>query len=291
MGVPRTSQHLVYALAALAVIGVWRVRRAIRPLLGMIAAFGAMALGLFAVIGYQGARAMATTQFPFPQARYLFPLLALYALAIVLVTKAAPRRWGPVLGALLVALALAHNLFAETLTISRYYGSTRTDGGAASRSHGLRIADSDRGARAVAHDRELGGLDQLCGDEPRHVERRVQNRRMVLEQDHIDLSGAQDRGDRHRLRRCVDRQRGGPARRVDDEGARPDRRGAERSCDAAPVIALVGDARLDADERDDADRAEPSDKLRAQRGGERTAAAPATTRSGMSAARTLRVIR
>ena len=40
----------------------------------------------------------------------------------VLVTKALPRRWGPVLGALLVALALAHNLFAQTLTISRYYG-------------------------------------------------------------------------------------------------------------------------------------------------------------------------
>ena len=61
-------------------------------------------------------------QFPFPQARYLFPLLALYALAIVLATKALPRRWAPVLGALLVALALAHNLFAQTLTISRYYG-------------------------------------------------------------------------------------------------------------------------------------------------------------------------
>ena len=115
-------QDLVYALAALAVIGVWRVRRAIMPALGLIAGFAAMALGLMAVIGYQGARATATTSYPFPQARYLFPLLALYALAIVLVAKAAPRRWAPVLGALLVALALAHNLFAETLTISRYYG-------------------------------------------------------------------------------------------------------------------------------------------------------------------------
>jgi 4-amino-4-deoxy-L-arabinose transferase-like glycosyltransferase len=115
-------QDLVYALAALAAIGAWRVRRAIMPALGLIAGFAAMALGLLAVIGYQGARAMATTNYPFPQARYLFPLFALYALAIVVVTKAAPRRWAPVLGGLLVALALAHNLFAETLTISRYYG-------------------------------------------------------------------------------------------------------------------------------------------------------------------------
>jgi 4-amino-4-deoxy-L-arabinose transferase-like glycosyltransferase len=115
-------QDLVYALAALAAIGVWRVRRAIAPALTLITGMAAMALGLLAVIGYQGARAMAATNYPFPQARYLFPLLALYALAIVLIAKAAPRRWAPVLGGLLVALALAHNLFAETLTISRYYG-------------------------------------------------------------------------------------------------------------------------------------------------------------------------
>jgi 4-amino-4-deoxy-L-arabinose transferase-like glycosyltransferase len=113
---------LVYALAGLSVIGVWRLRRAIRPLLGLFACFTVMAVGLLAVIGYDSAQAAFSGAPYFPQARYLFPLMALYALAIVLATKALPRRWAPVLGALLVALALAHNLFAETLTISRYYG-------------------------------------------------------------------------------------------------------------------------------------------------------------------------
>ena len=113
---------LVYALAGLAVIGVWRLRRQIRPLIGLFACFTAMAAGLMAVIGYLSAQAAFSQQPFFPQARYLFPLLALYGLAIVLATKALPRRWAPILGALLVALALAHNLFAETLTISRYYG-------------------------------------------------------------------------------------------------------------------------------------------------------------------------
>jgi len=81
-----------------------------------------MGLGLLAVVGYLTARAALTFQPFFAQARYLFPLLGLYALAIVLVTRALPRRWAPVLGALLVMLAFAHNLFAQTLTISRYYG-------------------------------------------------------------------------------------------------------------------------------------------------------------------------
>ena len=113
---------VVYALAALAVFGIWRLRNQIRPLVGLFACFAAMAVGLFVVIGYLSAQASFGHQPFFPQARYLFPLLALYGLAIVLATKALPRRWGVVLGALLVALALAHNLFAETLTISRYYG-------------------------------------------------------------------------------------------------------------------------------------------------------------------------
>jgi 4-amino-4-deoxy-L-arabinose transferase-like glycosyltransferase len=113
---------VVYVLAGLAVIAVWRLRARIRPLVGLFACFTLMAVGLMAVIAYESAQAYFTAQPFFPQARYLFPLLALYALGIVLATKALPRRWGPVLGALLVALALAHNLFAETLTISRYYG-------------------------------------------------------------------------------------------------------------------------------------------------------------------------
>jgi 4-amino-4-deoxy-L-arabinose transferase-like glycosyltransferase len=115
-------QTLVYVLAALGAIGLWRCRAAIRPLLGLFACYGVMALGLLAIIGYVGARDIATSSNLFPQDRYLFPLLAFYALAIVLATKALPRRWAPVLGGLLVVLAMAHGLFAETLTISRYYG-------------------------------------------------------------------------------------------------------------------------------------------------------------------------
>ena len=81
-----------------------------------------MTLGVLAEIGYAGIRYRASTGFGFEQARYLFPMLALYGLFVVLVARGAGRRWAPVLGAALVLLAMAHSLFAETLTISRYYG-------------------------------------------------------------------------------------------------------------------------------------------------------------------------
>jgi 4-amino-4-deoxy-L-arabinose transferase-like glycosyltransferase len=116
------GRYLLYALAALAVAGVVQLRSGIRRVLPIFACFAVMALGLLGAIGYTGIRYRLSSGFPFEQARYLFPLLVLYALFIVLVARALPRRWAPVLGALLVVLAMAHGLFAETLTISRYYG-------------------------------------------------------------------------------------------------------------------------------------------------------------------------
>jgi 4-amino-4-deoxy-L-arabinose transferase-like glycosyltransferase len=78
--------------------------------------------GLVFVIGWQGVQYRHDTGFTFEQARYLLPLLGLYGLLVALAARGAGRRWGPAVGAALVVLAMAHGLFAELLTISRYYG-------------------------------------------------------------------------------------------------------------------------------------------------------------------------
>ncbi len=62
------------------------------------------------------------TGFAFEQGRYLLPLLPLYAAAVALAARGGGRRWGPVVGAVLVTLALAHGLFGQLLVISRFYG-------------------------------------------------------------------------------------------------------------------------------------------------------------------------
>lgn len=116
------GHYLFYVLAALALAGVVRVRRAIRPLLPIFGCFAVMAVGLLGAIGYAGVRYRLSTGDQFEQARYLFPLLVFYALFLVLAARGVGRRWAPALGAALVVLAMAHGLFAETLTISRYYG-------------------------------------------------------------------------------------------------------------------------------------------------------------------------
>jgi len=118
----RWSHYLFFALLGSAVAGVWQVRSRIRGQLPLFACYGVMALGVLTAIGYAGIRYRLQTGNLFEQARYLFPLLTFYALFIVLVARGAGRRWAPALGAALVVLAMAHGLFAETLTISRYYG-------------------------------------------------------------------------------------------------------------------------------------------------------------------------
>jgi len=116
------ARDVFVALTALAVVGIVRVRSELRVLAPMLACFGLIALGLLGAIGYAGIRYQLSTGSPFAQARYLFPLLAFYGAFIALAARALPRRWAPVLGALLVVLAMTHGLFAETLTITRYYG-------------------------------------------------------------------------------------------------------------------------------------------------------------------------
>jgi 4-amino-4-deoxy-L-arabinose transferase-like glycosyltransferase len=116
------GRYLLYALAALALTGLVQLRRGVRRMLPIFVCFAVAAVGLLGAIGYAGIRYRMSSGYPFEQARYLFPLLAFYALFVVLAARGAGRRWGPVLGAALVLLAMAHGLFAETLTISRYYG-------------------------------------------------------------------------------------------------------------------------------------------------------------------------
>jgi len=116
------AKWLFLALGLLALSTIVRLRRMIVPLLPLLGCFAVMTVGLLSAIGYTGIRYRANTGVPFEQARYLLPLLALYGLFMVLAARGVGRRWAPALGAALVVLAMAHGLFAETLTISRYYG-------------------------------------------------------------------------------------------------------------------------------------------------------------------------
>jgi 4-amino-4-deoxy-L-arabinose transferase-like glycosyltransferase len=108
-------------LLGLVAVELWRSRAALRrrwaELVCCLLAVG----GLTVVIGVAGYGAHIQGQ-GFEQARYLLPLLPLYAALIALAARAGGRRFGPLIGVAVVGLAMSLGVFGQLITIARYYG-------------------------------------------------------------------------------------------------------------------------------------------------------------------------
>jgi surface polysaccharide O-acyltransferase-like enzyme len=112
----------VFVTVLAAAIGeLLRRRGAVRTRMAELVTYAAVFAGLLIEIGVESYHAWVQTEQQFEQARYLLPALALYAALIALAVRLPGRRWGPVVGVALVTLALAHDLYAQTITIARFY--------------------------------------------------------------------------------------------------------------------------------------------------------------------------
>jgi Predicted membrane protein (DUF2142) len=108
-------------VVALLVVSMARKYRALWRHLREFAAYLAIGLGLIAFYGYVGYHYYLDTGFTFEQARYLFPLLALYGGLIAVAVSGLGRRLGAAAGATLVVFAFAHDIAALMLTVGRFY--------------------------------------------------------------------------------------------------------------------------------------------------------------------------
>jgi hypothetical protein len=115
------ARDVFIAVAVLAVVALVQRRRTVRPW-PEIAVFAVMMGGLLGAIAIGGYRAYISGAPPFEQARYLLPLLPLYALFPATAVKALPARFAPALGALLISGVLVHGVVAALVTLQRYYG-------------------------------------------------------------------------------------------------------------------------------------------------------------------------
>jgi hypothetical protein len=78
--------------------------------------------GLLTLIGATSHLAVKLEGAGYAQPRYIMPLLPFAAAGIALAARGAGRRWGPMVGALIVTLFLAQEIFSQLLTVSRFYG-------------------------------------------------------------------------------------------------------------------------------------------------------------------------
>jgi len=96
--------------------------RALRARASEIVVYLTMCVGLMGLIGADSYLSFPAVDAEFGQVRYLLPLLPLLAAAIALAVRGVPRRWGPVLGAVLVTLFLTHDVLSQLQEVARFYG-------------------------------------------------------------------------------------------------------------------------------------------------------------------------
>ena len=88
-----------------------------------LAVYATMAFGLALLVGATSYISEQTPGGgPYWQPRYFLPLIPLLAVALALAARGAGRRWGPIVGVLIVTLILAQDVFGQLQTIARYYG-------------------------------------------------------------------------------------------------------------------------------------------------------------------------
>ena len=107
-------------IAGLCLRGLLAGRSALRRNLLEIGVYGATAVGLMALIG-GSAYFNQNESIGFAEPRYLLPLLPLGAVMLALAARGAGRRWGAPVGAVLVVLFLAHDIFSQLLVAGRFY--------------------------------------------------------------------------------------------------------------------------------------------------------------------------
>jgi 4-amino-4-deoxy-L-arabinose transferase-like glycosyltransferase len=95
---------------------------ALRARASELAVYGAICIGLMALIGADSYRAFPLVDAEYAQVRYLLPLLPLLGVVLALAMRGAGRRWAPIVGAVLIMLFAAHDIFSQLQVLARFYG-------------------------------------------------------------------------------------------------------------------------------------------------------------------------
>ncbi|HEY3827604.1 MAG TPA: DUF2142 domain-containing protein [Solirubrobacteraceae bacterium] len=109
-------------IAALCGRELLRSRAALRSRVAELSAYGAIGAGLLVLFGADSYLESSAFAGAYSEPRYLLPLAVLFAAILALAARGAGRRWGPVVGVLLILLILAHDIFSQLLVVGRFYG-------------------------------------------------------------------------------------------------------------------------------------------------------------------------
>jgi hypothetical protein len=109
---------IVLLLARALVSGRVQLRlRVIEPIV-----YALMGLGVMALVAASDYLVSPRLSGGYVEPRYVLPMVVLWGGVLALSARGAGRRYGPAVGAGLVLLVLAHDVFSQILVVTRYYG-------------------------------------------------------------------------------------------------------------------------------------------------------------------------
>jgi 4-amino-4-deoxy-L-arabinose transferase-like glycosyltransferase len=110
------------AVALLCGHALFQRRGVLRARAVELAVYACICVGLMALVAADSYHEFPGLDAAYAQVRYLLPLLSLLGPVLALAALGAGRRWGPIVGTVIVILFLAHDLFSQLLVVARYYG-------------------------------------------------------------------------------------------------------------------------------------------------------------------------
>jgi 4-amino-4-deoxy-L-arabinose transferase-like glycosyltransferase len=110
------------ALTILGIRALVTVRATLRRRLVELGVYALMSLGVLVLIGSDSYLKFPAQGGTYTEPRYLLPMVPLAGAALALSARGAGRRWGPVVGVLIVVLFVAWNILSQLQVISRFYG-------------------------------------------------------------------------------------------------------------------------------------------------------------------------
>ncbi len=96
-------------------------RTALRDRAAELLTYATMSCGVLLLVGATGYYEASSSPADFAEPRYLLPTLSLWGAVLVLAARGAGRRWGPAVGASIIVLVFAHDLFSQLQVVARYY--------------------------------------------------------------------------------------------------------------------------------------------------------------------------
>jgi len=109
-------------IAALCVRAVVASAGALKGRALELAVYCVMGGGLMVLVGADSYIVFPRVGAEYGQVRYLLPMLPLLGAALALAARGAGRRWGPIVGAVIIMLFIAHDIFSQLQVVARFYG-------------------------------------------------------------------------------------------------------------------------------------------------------------------------